>query len=90
MIPPEIQASRAAMEEFASVFAKECRWRVWLVLSKRNSVWFNEKGERTGVTEDTCEGSLGPFDPLLLQAILIREMGPQIRTDQISHHTYCP
>jgi hypothetical protein len=61
MIPPEIQASRAAMEEFASVFAKECRWRVWLVLSKSISVWFNEKGERTGVTEDTFEESFGPY-----------------------------
>jgi gamma-glutamylcysteine synthetase len=61
MIPPEIQASRAAMEEFALAFAKDRRWRVWLVLSKRTRVWFNEKGERTGVTEDTFEESFGPY-----------------------------
>lgn len=34
-IPFELQASREAMEEFASAFAKERKWRVWLVLSKR-------------------------------------------------------
>jgi transcriptional regulator with XRE-family HTH domain len=60
-IPVELQASRAAMEEFASEFASERRWRVWLVLSKRTRVWFDEKGARTGVTEDTFEESFGPF-----------------------------
>ncbi len=60
-IPPELQASREGMEEFAAAFAKERRWRVWLVLSKRIRVWFNERGERTGVTEDTFEESFGPF-----------------------------
>ena len=49
------------MEQFASAFAKERRWRVWLVLSKRTRVWFNEKGEQTGVTEDTFEESFGPY-----------------------------
>ena len=49
------------MEEFASAFAKERKWRVWLVLSKRTRVWFDEKGNRTGVTEDTFEESFGPF-----------------------------
>jgi gamma-glutamylcysteine synthetase len=47
------------MEEFASTFAKERKWRVWLVLSKRTRIWFDEKGERTGVTEDTFEESFG-------------------------------
>jgi transcriptional regulator with XRE-family HTH domain len=60
-IPPELQESREAMEQFASAFAKERRWRVWLVLSKRTRVWFNEKGDRTGVSEDTFEESYGPY-----------------------------
>ena len=60
-MPPELQASREAMEEFASAFAKERKWRVWLVLSKRTRVWFNEKGARTGGSEDTFEESFGPY-----------------------------
>jgi hypothetical protein len=40
-IPPELQASREAMEQFASDFAKERKWLVWLVLSKRTRIWFN-------------------------------------------------
>jgi transcriptional regulator with XRE-family HTH domain len=60
-IPTELQESQAAMEQFASAFAKERKWRVWLVLSKRTRVWFDEKGDRTGVTEDTFEESFGPF-----------------------------
>jgi transcriptional regulator with XRE-family HTH domain len=60
-IPAELQESREAMEAFASAFAKERKWRVWLVLSKRTRVWFDEKGARTGVTEDTFEESFGPF-----------------------------
>jgi transcriptional regulator with XRE-family HTH domain len=60
-IPVELQSSQAAMEEFASAFAKERKWRVWLVLSKRTRVWFDEKGARTGVTEDTFEESFGPY-----------------------------
>ncbi len=60
-IPSDLQESREAMEEFASAFAKERRWRVWLVLSKRTRIWFDEKGNRTGVTEDTFEESFGPF-----------------------------
>jgi transcriptional regulator with XRE-family HTH domain len=60
-IPPEHQGSREAMEKFASAFARERRWRVWLVLSKRVRVWLNEKGQRTGVTFDTFEESFGPF-----------------------------
>jgi transcriptional regulator with XRE-family HTH domain len=60
MIPPEIQASRASMEAFASAFAKERKWRVWLVISKRTRIWFNERGEPTGETEDTFEESYGP------------------------------
>jgi transcriptional regulator with XRE-family HTH domain len=60
-IPPELQASREAMEQFASAFAKERKWRVWLVVSKRTRVWFNEQGDRTGVTEDTFEESFGPY-----------------------------
>jgi hypothetical protein len=49
------------MEEFASAFPKERKWRVWLVLSKRIRVWFDEKGDRIGVTEDTFEESFGPY-----------------------------
>jgi len=60
-IPFELQASQEAMEQFASELAKERRWRVWLVLSKRTRVWFDEKGDRTGVTEDTFEESFGPY-----------------------------
>jgi transcriptional regulator with XRE-family HTH domain len=60
-IPPELRASREAMEEFASAFAKERKWRVWLVLSKRTRIWFNENGDRTGVTEDSFEESFGPY-----------------------------
>ncbi len=60
-IPIELQVSREAMEQFASAFAKERKWRVWLVLSKRTRVWFDEKGARTGVTEDTFERSFGPY-----------------------------
>jgi transcriptional regulator with XRE-family HTH domain len=60
-IPVELQSSREAMEKFASAFAKERKWRTWLVLSKRTRVWFDEKGERTGVTEDSFSGSFGPF-----------------------------
>lgn len=60
-IPPELQASRDAMEQFAAEFARERKWRVWLVLSKRTRVWFDETGARTGVTEDTFEDSFGPF-----------------------------
>jgi hypothetical protein len=60
-IPTELQSSREAMEQFASAFAKERKWRVWLVLTKRTRIWFNEKGDRTGVTEDTFEDSFGPF-----------------------------
>jgi gamma-glutamylcysteine synthetase len=60
-IPPELQASREAMEEFASAFAKERKWRTWLVVSKRTRIWFDERGERTGVTEDTFEESFGPY-----------------------------
>ena len=40
------------MEQFASAFAKDLKWRVWLVLSKRTRVWFDEKGDRTGVSEE--------------------------------------
>ena len=60
-IPPELQASREAMEESASAFARERRWRVWLVLSKRTRIWFNERGESTGVTDDTFKESFGPY-----------------------------
>jgi transcriptional regulator with XRE-family HTH domain len=60
-IPTELQASREAMEEFGSAFAKERKWRVWLVLTKRTRVWFNEQGARSGMTEDTFEESFGPF-----------------------------
>jgi hypothetical protein len=60
-IPPELQASREAMEKFGSAFAKERKWRVWLVLTKRTRVWFDEKGARIGVTEDTFEESFGPY-----------------------------
>jgi transcriptional regulator with XRE-family HTH domain len=60
-IPPEIQASREAMEQFASEFAKERKWQVWLVLSKRTRVWFNEGGQKTGETEDTFTESFGPY-----------------------------
>jgi hypothetical protein len=60
-IPPELQSSQEAMEQFASAFAKERKWRVWLVLSKRTRVWFDEKGERTGVTEDSFIESYGPY-----------------------------
>jgi len=60
-VPIEIQGSQEAMEQFTAAFAKERKWRVWLVLSKRTRVWFNEKGERTGVTEDTFEESYGPY-----------------------------
>ena len=49
------------MEQFASAFASERKWRVWLVLSKRTRVWFDETGARTGVTEDTFEESFGPY-----------------------------
>lgn len=49
------------MEQFASAFARERKWRVWLVLSKRTRVWFDEKGARTGVTEDTFEESFEPY-----------------------------
>ena len=41
--PAQLQASREAMEQFASVFARERKWRVWLVLLKCIRVWFNEK-----------------------------------------------
>jgi len=60
-IPPELQGSREAMEQFASEFARERKWRVWLVLSKRTRIWFNEQGKRTGQTEDTFEESFGPY-----------------------------
>jgi hypothetical protein len=60
-IPVDLQASREAMEQFASAFAKERKWRVGLVLSKRTRVWFNEQGQRTGVTEDSFEESFGPY-----------------------------
>jgi transcriptional regulator with XRE-family HTH domain len=60
-IPVELQASREAMEQFASAFARERKWRVWLVVSKRIRIWFNEQGQQTGVTEDTFEESFGPF-----------------------------
>lgn len=60
-IPPELQQSQEAMEQFASAFARERKWRVWLVLSKRIRVWFDENGARSGVTEDTFEESFGPF-----------------------------
>jgi hypothetical protein len=49
------------MEQLASTFAKERRWRVWLVLSKKTRIWFSEEGKRTGVSEDTFEESFGPF-----------------------------
>ena len=52
---------REAMEEFASALAKERRWRLWLVLSKRTRIWFSEEGKRIGVSEDTFEESFGPF-----------------------------
>jgi transcriptional regulator with XRE-family HTH domain len=60
-IPVELQESRQAMEEFASAFASERKWRVWLVLTKRTRVWFDESGQRTGVTDDTFEKSFGPY-----------------------------
>jgi transcriptional regulator with XRE-family HTH domain len=60
-IPPELQRSQEAMEEFASEFARERKWRVWLVLTKKTRVWFDEKGQRTGVTEDSFSESYGPF-----------------------------
>jgi transcriptional regulator with XRE-family HTH domain len=60
-IPVELQESQQAMEQFASAFARERKWRVWLVLSKRTRVWFDEKGDRTGVTEDSFEESFGPY-----------------------------
>ena len=49
------------MEQLASAFARERRWRVWLVLSKRTRVWFDEMGDRTGESEDTFEESFGPY-----------------------------
>ena len=49
------------MEQFASAFAKKRKWLVWLMLSKRTRVWFNEKGARTGVTEDSFTESYGPY-----------------------------
>jgi transcriptional regulator with XRE-family HTH domain len=60
-IPVELQSSREAMEKFASAFARESKWLVWLVLSKRTRVWFDEKGARTGVTEDSFAESYGPY-----------------------------
>jgi transcriptional regulator with XRE-family HTH domain len=60
-IPQELQSSQTAMEEFASAFAKERKWRVWLVLTKRTRICFDEKGHRTGVSEDTFEESFGPY-----------------------------
>ena len=33
---------------------------MWLVLTKRTRVWFDEKGNRTGVTED-LRGVVGPY-----------------------------
>jgi hypothetical protein len=60
-IPPELQGSREAMEQFASAFAKDRKWRVWLVISKRTRIWFDESGQRTGVTEDSFTESYGPF-----------------------------
>ena len=60
-IPLDLQESQEAMEQFASAFAKERKWRVWLVISKRIRIWFDADGNRTGVTEDTFEGSFGPF-----------------------------
>jgi hypothetical protein len=60
-IPAELQASRETMEQFAAAFAKERKWRVWLVLSKRTRIWFDERGERTGVTEDSFTDSYGPY-----------------------------
>jgi hypothetical protein len=60
-IPTELQSSREAMEQFASAFAKERKWRVWLVLTKRTRLWFDESGQRTGVSEDTFEESFGPY-----------------------------
>lgn len=49
------------MEEFASAFAKERKCRVWLVLSKRTRVWFDEKGAQIGITEDSFTESYGPY-----------------------------
>jgi len=60
-IPVELQASREAMEEFASAFARERKWRVWLVLTKRTRVWFDEQGQQVGMTEDTFEENFGPY-----------------------------
>jgi hypothetical protein len=45
------------MEHFASALATRRKWRVWLVLSKRTRVGFDEKGDRTGLTENTFESS---------------------------------
>jgi len=81
-IPPELHASREAMEEFASAFAKEWKWRVWLVLSKRTRVWFDEKGERTGITEDRFEECFGPYMRLGAKKFLlglVDGVGPSVR-----------
>ena len=49
------------MEGFASAFARERRWRVWLVLSTSTGIWFDEAGKRTGISVDTFTESYGPF-----------------------------
>lgn len=60
-IPTTIQASRKAMEQFASDFARHNRWQICLVLSKRLRIWFEEDGTNCGVTHDTFEQSHGPY-----------------------------
>ncbi len=60
-IPTELQASRTAMEEYASAFSREKGMLAFLVLSRRTRVCFDRDGKNTGSMEDTFERSYGPY-----------------------------
>lgn len=60
-IPDAILGDQHAMEQFASGLARRAQKRVWLVLSRRLSIVFDEQGHRVRVEEAAPGEPNGPY-----------------------------
>lgn len=64
-IPEAILDDRRAMEFFAAELARRAKKRIWLVLSRRLSIVFDEQGNRIRVEEAAPGEANGPYTRLM-------------------------
>jgi hypothetical protein len=84
-IPDDLLGDREAMEQFAADLARRARKRVWLVLSRRLSIMFDEQGQRFQRKEASSERANVPHTRLKnsgKEFIFDSELRPRSNSDQ--------